>query len=292
MSCFAPFYVDNPAYPHISGERQVPVPCGKCPPCLQRRASQWGFRLQQHEKISKTSCFVTLTYDNESINITPKGYMTLVKKDWQLFMKRFRKLHPNGTKIKYYAVGEYGSKNYRPHFHAIIFNADVSLQNQYLLEQAWSTDGTLIGDVHVGLVSGASIAYTTKYIHKGKLIPVHCNDDRLPEFSLMSKRLGANYITPRTIKYHTANGETFRPFLTLPGGVKLAMPRYYKDKIFNDLQKQIINTSFVHRDADNRSLTAYVKRTGSPEGFDRSIHEAKKAAIENFNAKALLNRNL
>lgn len=187
MSCFFPFYVDNPRYPSQSSERQIPVPCGKCPPCLKRRSNQWAFRLQQHEKVSSSAIFLTLTYDNHSVPITDKGFMTLHKPDFQKFMKRLRKLHPKGKSLKYYAVGEYGSTNYRPHYHAILYNADITVEDQSLLEQAWSLDGIPIGHIHVGLVSGASIAYTVKYIHKGKLIPVHSNDDRLPEFSLMSK---------------------------------------------------------------------------------------------------------
>ena len=32
----------------------------------------------------------------------------------------------NTTPLKYYAVGEYGGQTKRPHYHIVIFNADLS----------------------------------------------------------------------------------------------------------------------------------------------------------------------
>jgi len=150
--------------------------------------------------------------------------MTLCKRDVQLFMKRLRKLQK--TKLKYYAVGEYGSKNYRPHYHIILFN----LEDPEYIAQSWNA-----GTVHIGNVSGASIAYTCKYIAKPSRIPLHKNDDRIPEFSLISKGIGTGYLTPQMVAYHTADLE--RNYVTLLGNVKVAMPKYYRDKILDDQQK-------------------------------------------------------
>lgn len=98
---------------------KVPVPCGKCPPCLQRRTAEWCFRIFQESKTHLSASFITLTYEKPPI--TPNGFMTLHTPDFQKFMKRLRKLHPRGTRIKYYAVGEYGTERKRPHYHAILF---------------------------------------------------------------------------------------------------------------------------------------------------------------------------
>lgn len=281
MSCYSPFYVDNPAY-NINRTllRQVPVPCGKCPPCLKRRSNGWAFRLQKEELKHSGSSFVTLTYDNEHITITPKKFMTLVKKDFQDFMKRLRKLHPNETKLKYWACGEYGSTTVRPHYHAIIYNLDSAQ-----LAKAWTK-----GIVHIGSVSGASIAYTTKYMHKGKRIPMHSNDDRIPEFSLMSKRLGSNYLSSETIQFH--QDDITRNYLTLPGGVKIALPRYYREKIFTKAQMllQALTVEDSTEKALASSLQRFKERTKSTEGHDFSKHQSIKHAIEEFKSVSLTNR--
>ena len=160
-------------------------PCGKCLQCLKRRASAWSFRLMQEEKRSDSGLFVTLTYDTRSVPITENGFMTLQKQDVQKFFKRLRKLLP-GAKIKYYACGEYGGHTLRPHYHIILFNADAAS-----VASAWSLDGTPIGHIHYGLVTGASVGYTLKYMMKPAIIPMHSRDDRVKEFSLMSKESAA-----------------------------------------------------------------------------------------------------
>lgn len=181
----------------------VAVPCGRCPECKKRRASGWSFRLMQQELVSDSSMFITLTYAPDHIRRTKNNFATLDKSDCQKFFKRLRKAMPKESKpIKYFLVGEYGTKSYRPHYHAIVFNAQ-----RELIEGAWMDpeSGTSLGHVHIGDVSGASVGYTMKYISKGGKIPLHKNDDRVPEFSLMSKGIGENYLTDAMIKWHKAD---------------------------------------------------------------------------------------
>lgn len=182
MACYFPFAVRDPKATFRDVKGWINVPCGKCPDCLVRRSNMWQVRLVEEDKISSSSLFVTLTYDPEHCPISENGFMTLDKSDVQKFMKRLRKISPSGKKIRYYAAGEYGEKFSRPHYHMILFDADKEL-----VRKAWSLEKKEIGDVHIGEASGAAIAYTLKYIHKGKVVPVHGNDDRVPEFALMSK---------------------------------------------------------------------------------------------------------
>lgn len=108
--------------------------------------------------------------------------MTLDKTHVQLFMKRLRKAQCGNGKspIKYYCCGEYGGKTNRPHYHAILFNAKIEL-----LQDAWQ-----YGSLFYGMdVNEAAVGYTLKYMCKPSRIPMHANDDRLPEFALMSKEL-------------------------------------------------------------------------------------------------------
>lgn len=93
----------------------------------------------------------------------------------QLFFKKLRLA--NSEKIKYYLVGEYGGIKKRPHYHVLLFNANIET-----IQPAWS-----YGEVWYGTVTEASIGYCFKYIMKPSRVPEHRNDDRIPEFALMSK---------------------------------------------------------------------------------------------------------
>lgn len=216
------------------------VPCGRCPACLKRRIHQWSFRLQKEQEIALTASFITLTYDEEHLPYSEGGYPTLVKKDHQLFMKKLRKyLHqqrfaynitPN-TKLKYYAVGEYGDENHRPHYHSILFNLPQQLINdESIIEQIWDK-----GTIQVAVCNTATINYVAGYINK-RIHPKTQDelDDRLIEFSLMSKGIGKNFITPQTQKYYQTQ---LQPFLTVENGQKLPMPRYYRQKLYNKYQQ-------------------------------------------------------
>jgi len=48
----------------------------------------------------------------------------------------------------------------------------------------------------------------------------------------MSKGMGKSYITPAISRYH--NADLSRNYLTVDGGFKIAMPRYYRDRIFDE----------------------------------------------------------
>lgn len=218
--CLAPFR---------KKETQIDFPCGKCYECLARRVSGWSFRLMQEYKRCESAYFVTLTYENENLTKTLNNYKTIIKRDLQLYFKRLRKLHPNYTKIKYYACGEYGTNTKRPHYHIILFNA-----NPHYIAEAWQ-----LGQIHIGEVNEASVGYTLKYMSKKSQIPVHQNDDRQKEFSLMSKRLGANYLTPEMVKWHESDLLN-RMYLPLQDGKKIAMPRYFKEKIYTPEERERI----------------------------------------------------
>jgi hypothetical protein len=208
-----------------------------------RRVSGWSFRLVQEDKRAYSSSFLTLTYNTQHVPLSKKGFMTLSKTDLQSFFKRLRyyeKEHryrtdsKNNSPIRYYAVGEYGSRFSRPHYHIILFNASIES-----IEKAWCIDGKPIGEIYHGYVSEASVGYCLKYINKPSKIPLHQNDDRKKEFALMSKRLGDNYINDRTKKWHTSNlhGNYYLP---LQDGKKASIPRYYKEKLYAEEQRKAI----------------------------------------------------
>lgn len=215
-SCISPFKLKD---------TDTFVPCGKCPPCRKRRASAWAFRLMEQEKVSESAHFITLTYDTKHVPITKNAFMGLDKKHVQDFFKRLRMAHElprsgglrflgqvfrdsyNPSPIRYYAVGEYGGRTKRPHYHAIVFNCNIEL-----IQKAWDK-----GQCHYGQVTGASVGYTLKYMEKPSRIPEHRNDDRQPEFSLMSKNLASTILLLTWldgINPHWKKGNTLLPTVT------------------------------------------------------------------------------
>jgi len=213
----------------MDGTKTNVVPCGKCPKCLRDRQNAWVFRLQQEQKISKSACFLTLTYANAPLSFN--GHQTLEPKHLTDFWKRLRK--QNTDKIKYFAVGEYGTKYKRPHYHAIAFNINQKiLQHNDKMQDIWTH-----GYVDTARSTGASQRYTIGYIMQDKWKPEQDDDDRYPQFQRQSKNLGINYLSPQMVNYHVEN---LMPVITQPGNQILKMPRYYKDKIFSKYEKQQI----------------------------------------------------
>jgi len=277
MACQSPIM-----RPSRDGFRDVPVPCGRCPPCLKNRVDSWVFRLKQQEKVSTHSHFITLTYDTQFVPISPNGFMTLCRDAFPLFMKRLRKLCPD-FKLSYYACGEYGTKKKRPHYHAIVFN----VPDDSFFFKAWSLNGVPFGSVHVGQVSGDSIAYCTKYMNKTEHIKGFLRDDRVPEFSLMSKGMGKNYVNEKTIAYH--NADLNRNFLAIDGGFKIALPRYYRDRIFSkdameDMQDLATGRS-LDLDLHNRRYFERKYRSRPDYTYEQFCNDQRLARVNSFNSQ-------
>jgi hypothetical protein len=262
-SCYTPFIGK------VNGDDQ-PFPCGKCPACRARRASGWSFRLVQHGKYSHYSQFITLTYDTRHVPISRKGRLTLRPVDLQLFFKRLRKAHGkahnNATPIKYFAIGEYGGRTWRPHYHIIIFNCKPEL-----IQDAWQK-----GQVHYGNVSGASIGYTLKYVMKPKKVPQYKGDDRVPEMQLISKGLGLPYLSPQIINYHKQHFS--RMVLQLEEGKLAAMPRYYKNKIYDETTRSLYGV--MQRQCSLQREAEAIRQAGSSEAYADEQRRRMEAAYE------------
>lgn len=223
MKCFSPVKIRDPVEP--DSKRYIEVPCGRCVACLSNRRQEWISRIYEEVKISTGCYFVTLTYTDEHLKygeVRP----TLYKKDVQLFIKRFRK--NTGMKIRYFAVGEYGSKTLRPHYHLIMFNLGTDkIRVKYELFKAWKDQGM----VHVGDVTMRSISYTAKYmLNKFE----HDYSGHQSPFMVCSKGIGSVYVAKRK-KWHDA--DLSRQYLVRDGGTRAILPRYYVNKLFDKRQK-------------------------------------------------------
>ena len=186
----------------ISGQ-PLRIPCGGCVGCRLEKSRQWAVRCMHEAQLYDQNAFITLTYAPE--NLPEHG--TLVKRDLQLFWKKLRKR--TGGNIRYYACGEYGDQEFRPHYHACVFNYRPTdgvlfkttdfghLYSSLVLDEIWSHGHTLFGDV-----TFKSAAYVARYVMK-KMTGDRADEryqrfdqstgeiiDLVPEFSTSSRRPG------------------------------------------------------------------------------------------------------
>lgn len=157
-----------------NGLPRIQLPCGKCPECQKDYYTQWATRGSRELARWDSSVFITLTYDDEHL----PGDMSLNKKHIQDFIKRVKRYFNSSAEnpIRQTYCGEYGEKNGRPHYHAILYNCDFADKKRHyksdgghqvftseILSRLWDS-----GHAEFGYATPGSIAYVYKYILKKK----------------------------------------------------------------------------------------------------------------------------
>lgn len=220
------------------------VPCGHCLGCRSDQARGWQIRIGHEAHMAPSTFMLTLTYEE----VPENG--SLDPEDLRLFWRRLRRRYEDVT---YYACGEYGEENLRPHYHAIVFGPDffdrycVTYRNgapvwtSRILDNAWK-----LGRHEITGVNAAAARYVANYVQKkvrqrdnpdwytrvcpktGELVQV-CG-----EFSRMSRRpaVGKRWIE----KYWS---DVYPRDYVLNEGVKVKPPRYY-DKWLDDHYPQLM----------------------------------------------------
>lgn len=272
----------------------IEIPCGKCSGCRLQRSREWANRCMLELEYHKSSYFVTLTYDDAHVPIhyysdpeTGEALpsMSLVKRDYQLFMKRLRKKFGEG--IRFFAAGEYGSQTFRPHYHAILFGLELndlvpykrSAQNfQYYnspsLQEVWPN-----GFAVVAPVTWETCAYTARYVMKkltGPEAEFYENFNIVPEFSLMSRKPG---IARQYYEDHPDLYEhEFINISTEKGGRKFRPPKYY-DKLFDvDCPEESAKLKAVRQKMAAEAQKAKLQKTTLPYLDQLAVEERANLA--------------
>jgi len=259
------------------------VSCGNCPDCKADVNRAWAFRMEREleSTSTKTAFFVTLTY--EKAPITPLGYMTLDYDDIKAFLKRLhrhnykwhkandtlipKKICPDTGKplgwkvphkIKTFCVGEYGPVKFRPHWHLIIINAQSDhIENswaKYIQPSPGQTMGHYesYGFVTIDLASIKRMRYILNYLNKpmyDTIVKTYPDFDGKREMRHMSNKIGYCYISDPSILRHHQDINNAR--VSLKNGENLPLPRYYKDKIYQDYEKeQIWKNAYLNKKQD------------------------------------------
>lgn len=217
VPCFHPL----PAQRSGSGEvvlwKEIPdglplrLPCGGCIGCRTAQAKAWALRCQLELEQHDRAAWVNPTYDQEKLPVT------LSKRHLQLYLKKIRKHAKNlgaGGPIRFFASGEYGEANHRPHYHIILYGVDPSKRD--LLASLWGAGRTMTYPV-----TPANIAYTAGYTAKKVGWPQLAAEERIdyetgelyqwqPPFIQMSRRPGIGAAAKQFVNswrlYAVANG--------------------------------------------------------------------------------------
>lgn len=148
--------------------KPVIIPCGHCVSCRMSYARKWSERCIMEAFCHEKNSFLTLTLDDEHLAVHKEiingkevvvGHGESVRIDYlQKFFKRLRR--SLGFPVRYFACGEYGSLNGRPHYHIILFGfypddielvkvnalGDKVYQSKFL-NSLWKFGHIYIGDV-------------------------------------------------------------------------------------------------------------------------------------------------
>lgn len=263
-------------------------------PCRISRCRIWTHRILLESLKHGDSCFVTLTYDQKN---HPAGG-TLVKKHYQDFLKRLRKVIAP-TKIRFFLVGEYGENTQRPHFHAAIFG--IGSESATIIQNAWGR-----GFTDTGTLTKDSAKYIAGYVTK----KLNGRDERsktilggrTPEFARMSLRPGIG--APATIEISNAlstapglaqlslDGDV--PFSLVHGSYSMPLGRYLRRKIREEMGIKKEATPF--KDASYGSTEASLKNfrqkvldmlEESRKGSEK--HMTNRQRLINLNKQKVLN---
>lgn len=233
--------------PGLGTGRLITLPCGQCIGCRMTRSQEWSTRLTHEASQHEDNSFLTLTFNDTHL---PENYSVRVR-DLQLFLKRLRK---KVTKVRFFACGEYGDVNLRPHYHLAIFGYDfpdkmpwrktksgfITYRSE-LLEELWP-----FGHSEIGNVTPQSAAYIARYIFK------KVNGDRAkeyytrvhpltgeihqvePEFITMSTRPGIGRSW-----YDEFSGDTFPSDFVVIEGARRPVPRYYTKQLQEAVREKL-----------------------------------------------------
>lgn len=260
---------------------KLELPCGKCEVCKKNKRKEMTVRLTNEIESHEDSCFITLTYKPEKlpyVNVKTgevrryedifdvqddilfhDEYLkdwtpTLVKTDLQNYIKRQRKYlysplkkkkdgrdYVDAGKLRYFAVGEYGTKKSRPHWHIIIFGWNPSdkevfcNRGQYNLYRSKQIEANWdLGISTVGDCNNAVAKYCAQYVTKKEDRNLKYKSEFVQKecvlCSKMNGALGATYCDKYWKQILEQKGVVLLNRKT-GQAYKYKIPAYYKNRI-------------------------------------------------------------
>lgn len=228
------------------------LPCGRCIGCNMAQAKAWALRCQLELQLHRAALFTTLTYDQKHLPIT------LAKRHLQLFLKRLRRSVARSSTnrtLRFFASGEYGETNGRPHYHAILYG--LAPDEHQLVNDAWG-----LGLTKTVPVTPAAISYVAGYTSKKIGWKDATKHERVdpdtgelytwqPPFIQMSRRPG--------IGGHARQWQQSWRLYAIMNGTKMPVPRFLHEswKASATLEQQ--------EELHNEKIQYHESRDNSPE---------------------------
>lgn len=175
------------------------TPCRQCWQCKENRTNDWIGRCIAERETAVAASVVTLTYGGGDVAES----RFLRKSDMTAYIKNIRN---DGRKVRYFFVGEYGSKKGRAHWHCVLFWPEPMPHRELRknLQDEWWPHGWSYWDA----ADAAGIRYVMKYINK------EVSDDVAARSIGMSRKpiLGRNYFIELATRYVELGISPQRPF--------------------------------------------------------------------------------
>lgn len=223
--------------PQMKDERMkyIPAKCGKCAECRKEKANMWRVRLSE-ELRHNFGYFMTLTFSNDGFKDLCENLglplnsneNTVATIGIRRFLERVRK--HTGKSIKHWFVTELGEEKDRLHLHGVLFNQKaVEYCRKY-----WKYGHVFVGSY----CNERTINYITKYMLKYDVKHKHYT-----QIVLASKGIGNQYFERLDAQIERENALTrkgYVPVYRFRNRTKMAMPKYYKDKLFTDEEREQI----------------------------------------------------
>lgn len=257
--CLYPRLLRNPKYkpnkknggiiPPVSDYRvtSVPVGCGNCMECMKQKQREWKIRLSEDIKEYKNGKFVTLTFSNEeytklyietkyqkTYSIIDPYYLDnqITTRAVRLFLERWRKKYKKS--VRHWLITELGhSGTENIHIHGIIWTDEEpkTIAQIWSYGFIWPRQNTWRETKNY--VSEKTINYISKYITKRDL-----DHKNYKPIILTSAGIGKNYTNTYNSSLNIYNEIKTRDTYTTKDGYQIAMPIYWRNKIYTDEQKE------------------------------------------------------
>lgn len=266
-------YFDNPLFDTDITE-YIDLPCRKCNECLLTMRREWTVRAIAEGMNTDNMCFMTLTYNDEhlkmarTVDANGEIYLhpTLDHEHYQKFMRRLRNYYSD-KKLRFFMCGEYGSRTFRPHYHAIIYgiglkdikdlkvwnrnkNGDLLYSSEWLSLNIWQNGHVIIGDCQV-----ASCCYVAGYVDKKfnniKGSKFYEMTDIIPPYVKSSNRpgLGRNWFDDNIDRYKSLY-DYISVSLGIEEPIKLYLTENWKKKLDHKFYVNLDIDKYLEYDND------------------------------------------
>ena len=204
------------------------------PRMYAKKKREWSIRLKEEIKQDNKATFVTLTFNEESLqklrkdkrinNLTAYDLDNATAKlATRLFLERWRK--QTKRSVKHWLITELGHNGTeRIHLHGIIWSKDVEMINK-----TWGYGYTYNGIY----VNERTINYITKYITK--------QDNKHKAYKpkiLTSAGIGGTYTQRTQAEANKYKHENTNEMYIDNKGYKTPLPIYYRNKIYSETERE------------------------------------------------------